>query len=220
MYKLKKIGLVIISVWLAVCNAVAADRGSRLVSKAKDTEIDCLQYLPMVFPEAMKLCGQPSRSGWGRLAVSQGFSVILMAGTVYSLKHMAGKRRPDRSDCRSFPSGHSAWAFAGATVIAREFGWRSAWYPVGAYAFAAGIAIERIAVRRHSALDVAAGALTGVAMTELGYFLADRIYGGRGLSEKYRLSVSPAALQVPAGCAGQGRDAIAVAPGVIFSLEF
>ncbi len=118
-YKLKKIGLVIISVWLAVCNAVAADRGSRLVSKAKDTEIDCLQYLPMVFPEAMKLCGQPTRSGWGRLAVSQGFSVILMAGTVYSLKHMAGKRRPDRSDCRSFPSGHSAWAFAGATVIAR-----------------------------------------------------------------------------------------------------
>lgn len=107
-----------------------------------------------------------------------------------------------------------------ATVIAREFGWRSAWYPVGAYAFAAGIAIERIAVRRHLALDVAAGALTGVAMTELGYFLADRIYGGRGLSEKYRLSVSPAALQVPAGCAGQGRDAIAVAPGVIFSLEF
>ncbi len=69
-------------------------------------------------------------------------------------------------------------------------------------------------------MDVAAGALTGVAMTELGYFLADRIYGGRGLSEKYRLSVSPAALQVPAGCAGQGRDAIAVAPGVIFSLEF
>lgn len=55
-------------------------------------------------------------------------------------------------------------------------------------------------------------------MTELGYFLADRIYGGRGLSDKYRLSVSPAALAVPAGCAGQ--DALAVAPGVIFSLEF
>ncbi|MDE5905108.1 phosphatase PAP2 family protein [Duncaniella sp.] len=215
---MKKIGLIVISVWLAVCNAAAADRGSRLVSKAADTEVDCLQYLPMVFPEAMKLCGQPTRSGWGRLVVSQGFSVVLMAGTVYSLKHIVGERRPDRSDCRSFPSGHSAWAFAGATVVARELGWRSAWYPVGAYAFAAGIAIERIAVRRHSALDVAAGALTGVAMTELGYFLADRIYGGRGLSDKYRLSVSPAALAVPAGCAGQ--DAFAVAPGVIFSLEF
>ena len=206
--------------WLAVCNSVAADHGSRLVSKASDTEVDCLQYLPMVFPEAMKLCGQPTRSGWGRLAVSQGFSVVLMAGTVYSLKHIVGERRPDRSDYRSFPSGHSAWAFAGATVVARELGWRSAWYPVGAYAFAAGIAIERIAVRRHSALDVAAGALTGVAMTELGYFLADRLYGGRGLCEKYRLSVRPAALDVPSGSAGPGVDALALAPGVILSLEF
>ena len=95
----------------------------------------------------VKLCGQPTRSGWGR---SRGFARLLgdTDGRNCLLSEAYGrKRRPDRSDCRSFPSGHSAWAFAGATVIAREFGWRSAWYPVGAYAFAAGIAIERIAVR-------------------------------------------------------------------------
>lgn len=218
--EVKRIGLSLLAVCCAVSSAVAAVRDSDLVSRTDDREMDCLQYIPLVLPEIMKVCGQPTRSDWGRLAVSQSFSVVLMAGSVYTLKHIVRSERPDRSDRYSFPSGHSAWAFAGATVVAKELGWRSSWYSVGAYAFATGVAVERIAARRHSALDVAAGALVGVVMTEAGYFIADKIYGDRGFGEKYRLSIRPAALAAPYAVSAGTPDAFAVSPGITVCLKF
>ena len=203
--EVKRIGLSLLAVCCAVSSAVAAVRDSDLVSRTDDREMDCLQYIPLVLPEIMKVCGQPTRSDWGRLAVSQSFSVVLMAGSVYTLKHIVRSERPDRSDRYSFPSGHSAWAFAGATVVAKELGWRSPWYSVGAYAFATGVAVERIA---------------GVVTTEAGYFIADKIYGDRGLGEKYRLSIRPAALAAPYAVSAGAPDAFAVSPGITVCLEF
>lgn len=218
--EVNKLVLILLSVCCAVSSVMAQERDSRMVSRANDRVVDCLQYLPMAFPEIMKICGGPTRSDWGRLVVSQSFSVVLTGGSVYALKRLVGSERPDRSDDRSFPSGHSAWAFAGATVVARELGWRSPWYSVGAYAFATGIAIERIAVRRHSAVDVTAGALIGVAMTEAGYFLADRVFGTRGLGESYRLSIQPTALVASGGQEPWHKGRSLLSPGLIVSLEF
>ena len=92
-----------------------------------DHGADYLQYAPMALPWIMKIAGQPTRSGWGRMVVSQAVATALMAGTVYGLKHGVDSPRPDGSDSRSFPSGHSAWAFMGATMVAEELGWRSPW---------------------------------------------------------------------------------------------
>ncbi len=153
-----------------------------------DRGTDYLQFAPMALPWVMKIAGQPTRSGYGRMAVSQGIAGLILGGSVYTLKHWVGATRPDNSDARSFPSGHSAWAFMGATVVAHELGWRSPWYTVGAYAFATGIAVERVVDRHHFPTDVIAGAGIGIMATEIGYYLGDLIFGNRQLDYRYRRS--------------------------------
>ena len=62
-----------------------------------------LQYAPAGVMVAMKACGYEGRSSWGRMVVSDAFSVALMAGTVKGLKHTVHRLRPDGSDGDSFP---------------------------------------------------------------------------------------------------------------------
>lgn len=146
--------------------------------------VDIAQYTPMAFPWVMKLCGEPTRSGWGRMAVSDAIGAVAMAGSVELLKRTVSAQRPDGSDYRSFPSGHTAWAFLGATWISRELGWSSPWYTVGAYTFATGIAVQRVMDTRHFPCDVVAGAGIGIFTGHLGYYIGDLIFKDRQLDNK------------------------------------
>jgi membrane-associated phospholipid phosphatase len=85
---------------------------------------------------------------------------ILSQALVQTLKHTVQRERPDGSNSASFPSGHSASAFATATVLQRHYGWK-----VGAPAYALGgyIALARMAWNRHHATDVVMGAGFGIA---------------------------------------------------------
>lgn len=150
--------------------------------------VDVMEYAPLVLPWAVKACGGATRSGWGRMAVSQGAGLLLMAGGTYLTKHVVDERRPDGSDTHSFPSGHSAWAFMGATMATRELGWRSPWYSVGAYAVASAVGMERVVSRRHYPVDVVAGAGIGILSTQIGYLIGDAIFCGRGLDSRYRFN--------------------------------
>lgn len=147
---------------------------------------DVAEYVPLVLPWAVKTCGGATRSGWGRMAVSQGAGLLLMAGGTYLTKHVVDERRPDGSDTRSFPSGHSAWAFMGATMATRELAWRSPWYSVGAYTLASAVGLERVMSRRHYPVDVVAGAGIGILSTQIGYLIGDFIFGNRGFDSRYR----------------------------------
>ena len=152
--------------------------------------VDGAQYAPIVLPWAMKAVGQPTRSGWGRMAVSQGLGVVMMAGCVEGLKHVVGETRPNATNDRSFPSGHTAWSFLGATMIERELGWRSPWYTFGGYTFASAMAMQRVVDCRHFPVDVAGGAVIGVVTGHLGYFIGDKIFGDKQLQNRYnQLSV-------------------------------
>ena len=63
----------------------------------------------------------------------------------------------------SFPSGHSATAFAAATAIAIVSPRLRPW----ALAIAAAVALSRVYLRVHFPLDVVAGALVGAALGAL-----------------------------------------------------
>ncbi|MEG2066894.1 MAG: phosphatase PAP2 family protein [Tannerellaceae bacterium] len=149
---------------------------------------DYLQYIPAVAMVGMKLGGVKGRSSWGRMLVSDAFSVALMAGTVNILKSSINRTRPDGSQNNSFPSGHTATAFMTATMMHHEYGLtRSPLYSIGAYTLATATAFSRQLNNRHWLSDVLAGAGIGIASTELGYFLADLIFKDKGLNMKNNL---------------------------------
>lgn len=79
---------------------------------------------------------------------------------VQAMKFTVRRERPDGSNNKSFPSGHSASAFATATVLQRHYGWKVG---VPAYALGGYIALARMAWNRHHATDVVMGAGFGIA---------------------------------------------------------
>jgi|SoiMethySBSTD1v2_1073268.scaffolds.fasta_scaffold344420_2 membrane-associated phospholipid phosphatase len=78
---------------------------------------------------------------------------------VQGLKYTAGRSRPDASNQRSFPSGHTASAFATATVLQRDFGWKVG---IPAYAVGAYVAASRMGSNKHYLSDVLIGAAIGI----------------------------------------------------------
>lgn len=93
-----------------------------------------------------------------RLLLSATSFVVLEAVT-QPLKRVIGRRRPDGSDCHSFPSGHTATAFAGAELTRMIYG--PVW-GTGAYIVATGVAAMRMAGRHHYLSDCIAGAGIGI----------------------------------------------------------
>ncbi len=136
---------------------------------------DLLQHAPMAAVFVLKACDVENDTPWTELALTAVASYVAGAVPAYSLKQLVGERRPDKSDRRSFPSGHSMFAFAGATMLWKEFGDVSPWVPIGGFGVATLTAVDRLVRDRHYLHDVCAGAAIGVAATELTYFLKRRI---------------------------------------------
>lgn len=142
---------------------------------------DFLQYSPAAVMLGMKAIGVEGRSSWGRMAVSDAFSIALMASVVNTLKHTVKEKRPDGSNSRSFPSGHTATAFMCATMLHKEYGHISPWISIGGYTVATATGVSRILNNKHWISDVMVGAGIGILSTEMGYFLTDLIFKDKGL---------------------------------------
>ena len=144
---------------------------------------DYLQYAPAALMLGLKIGGVRGRSSWGRMLVSDAFSVALMAGAVNSLKYTCRMPRPDGSNNKSFPSGHTATAFMAATMLHKEYGPRSPWYSIAGYSMATVTGVSRMLNNKHWFSDVLVGAGIGILSVELGYLFADLIFKERGLTE-------------------------------------
>lgn len=142
---------------------------------------DYLQYTPAAAMLIIKACGVKGRSSWGRMLVSDAFSVALMAVAVNGLKYSVQTMRPDGSTPNSFPSGHTATAFMAAAMLDKEFGCVSPWISVGGYVVATTVGVSRILNNRHWISDVLAGAGIGILSVEFGYLFADLIFKEKGL---------------------------------------
>lgn len=141
-----------------------------------DTFDDLLQHTPMAAVFVLKACDLKNNSSWSELTLTAVSAYALSAAVSYSLKQTVSERRPDHSDRRSFPSGHSTFAFAGATMLCHEFGQVSPWVTIGGYGVAALTAVDRIVRDRHYLHDVCAGAAIGFAGTELTYYLKEKLF--------------------------------------------
>ncbi len=149
--------------------------GGHAQQRHSDGVDDVLQYVPYASVFALKACGVESRDDWGKLALTTTASWLVSAGIGYTLKHTVKEWRPDHSDQKSFPSGHTMFAFAGATALHKEFGRVSPWISVAGYGMAAFVAVDRIVKDRHHWYDTVAGAGIGIVTTEVTWWLSDKI---------------------------------------------
>jgi membrane-associated phospholipid phosphatase len=92
--------------------------------------------------------------GLKQLALAYGTSMAV----VYVLKPLVDRTRPDGGS-QSFPSGHSASAFAGAAFLQRRYGWKLG---IPAYAIASFVGYSRVEAKRHYTSDVIAGGAIGI----------------------------------------------------------
>ena len=128
---------------------------------------------------ALALLGGPS----GRLAARRGLVALGIASGVANLvaKPLSGRRRPDRQEAEelarrhvqmprssSFPSGHTASAFAFATAVGKTQPMLSA--PLRALATLVGY--SRVHTGVHYPADVLGGAFIGVSAAELAGYIA------------------------------------------------
>lgn len=150
-----------------------------------DTNVDeFLRFSPGVVVIGLKCCGYEGRSGWGPLMTSGAFSGALMTGITLGLKYTVKRKRPD-GDANSFPSGHTAMAFTLATMLHKEYGWRSPWFSIGGYTIAAFTGVSRMMNNAHWLSDITIGAAIGIGSVHLGYYLSDLIFKGKYLNPQY-----------------------------------
>ncbi|QDW22635.1 phosphatase PAP2 family protein [Flavobacterium sp. KBS0721] len=137
----------------------------------KVTIDDFSRYVPAVSVYALNAFGVKGKNNMRDRSVILATSTILTVGSVFALKSVTNVERPDGSSNNSFPSGHTAIAFAGAEFLYQEYKDKSIWYGVAGYAVAAGTGIFRMYNNRHWLTDVAAGAGIGILSTKIAYWM-------------------------------------------------
>lgn len=137
---------------------------------------DFLPYIPVVIMLGMRMAGIKSRSNWKHMLTAAVFSFALMGIAICSIKSLAGVLRPDGSDFLSFPSGHTATAFTSACLLYKEYGSKSSWIGVAAFLPALITGISRPLNNKHWLSDVVGGAVIGILMVEVGYYLSGLLF--------------------------------------------
>ena len=196
----------------------------RLIKYNFHSEIDnYTQFSGIALTAGLKMAGVEGRSSWPRLFASSLASYGIMAGFVNGIKYTASELRPDGSTHNSWPSGHTATAFVGATILHKEYGLtRSPWYSIAGYTVATATGVMRVLNNRHWISDVLSGAGIGILSTELAYGICDLLFKDKGLlmndlAYHPDLSVNPSFFSISMGI-GLGNKHLTL-PGFNFGID-
>lgn len=130
-----------------------------------------LRFVPAAAFYGLNLVGVKSKhsiaDGTGLYVLSE----AIMGVSTFTVKHLADRNRPDGSNNYSFPSGHTASAFAAAEFLNQEYRDVSPWIGYAGYAVATATGAFRLYNNRHWVSDVVAGAGFGIASAKLAYLI-------------------------------------------------
>ncbi len=135
-----------------------------------------LQFAPAAVVYGLNAIGIKGKHNFRDRTIIYLMSNIITNATVFSVKKFSHQLRPDGSAFTSFPSGHTAEAFANAEFLRQEYKDVSPWYGVAGYAVAATTGYLRMYNNKHWLSDVVAGAGVGIASTKLAYWLYPKIH--------------------------------------------
>lgn len=132
---------------------------------------DFSQWAPAASVYALNAFGVKGKNNLKDRSIILASSYLMMSVSVFALKNITKVERPDRSSNNSFPSGHTATAFAGAEFMYQEYKDQSIWYGIAGYAVATGTGLFRMYNDRHWLTDVVAGAGIGILSTKAAYWI-------------------------------------------------
>ena len=133
---------------------------------------DYLQYAPALAAYGLDAMGIKGRNNFRDRTMIYLLSNIMLTTTVFSVKKLSQQLRPDGSNHFSFPSGHTAEAFASAEFLYQEYKDVSPWYGVTGYVIAAITGYLRMYNNKHWLGDVVAGAGIGILSTKVAYWIS------------------------------------------------
>lgn len=146
-------------------NAEGKEERNEMFPHFHTTLDNYLQFAPVAAGYAM-LINNRQHSFWGyteKILLTE----VISTGVVQATKRIVKEQRPDGSSFASFPSGHTAQAFAGATIFVDEFAQHKPWLAASAYTFASAVGVLRVLNNKHWAGDVVAGAGFGILSAKL-----------------------------------------------------
>jgi membrane-associated phospholipid phosphatase len=130
-----------------------------------------LQWAPAVAVYGLNLAGVKGYHNLRDRSIIYGMSLVLMSSATAITKNVSHEWRPDMSDDKSFPSGHTANAFAAAEFMRREYSNVSPWYGIAGYAAAITTGYFRMYNNKHWFSDVVGGAGVGILSTNIAYWV-------------------------------------------------
>jgi len=165
---------------------------------------DYLRFVPAVAFYGLNLAGVKSKHSVADGTGLYVLSASIMGLSTFYIKRIADRDRPDGSNNYSFPSGHSASAFAAAEFLNQEYRDVSPWIGYAGYTVATATAVLRVYNNRHWVSDVVAGAGFGIASTKLAYLIYPRMKRVFIRKQPVRYSIVPMYQQRAAGLAFSG----------------
>ena len=162
-------GIAAINLVPSIEEAIARKRNTNFANFNTNTD-DYLQFAPIVLAYGFDFIGMTPKTDFINRSVILFKSEVIVTVTVFSLKGIIHKTRPDASDKTSFPSGHTAEAFTAATFLSEEFGERYRWVPYLSYSIASSVGVLRILNDKHYLSDVLVGAGIGYLSTKVAYW--------------------------------------------------
>lgn len=133
------------------------------------------QFAPAAFVYGLNAMGVEGKHNLRDRSIIYGTSLLITSVITFPVKHMVKEERPDGSNRLSFPSGHTATAFASAQFMFREYKNTNFLLGISGYSFAVFTGIYRMLNNKHWLGDVVGGAGVGILSTELSYWLYPKI---------------------------------------------
>lgn len=137
---------------------------------------DHTMYLPAMAFLGLHLGGVRGKNNFVDATMMFAISnVVAYNGMVKPLKSFTETRRPDGTDLKSFPSGHTATAFVCAEFLRQEYKDVSPWIGASGYGCAILTGYLRMYNNKHWFSDVVAGAGIGILSTRITYWLYPKV---------------------------------------------
>lgn len=129
---------------------------------------DVLQHSPIVMMYAIDLMMGTSLQEVGRQTRHMLITQAATLGTSFLLKSVVNSERPNGGEL-SFPSGHTAYTFASATVLFHSYRDKNMLLALSGYVPAAVVGSYRMIKNKHWISDVLFGAGIGMLFAHLSY---------------------------------------------------